>query len=139
MAAEGTAAVENTWLAQYPKPVRIATDQGPRFGQDFTDMWDKNGITHSLRLLAIFEAIPSPNPSTRQLLKFYVLLLPLRTKNPFTKENKPFTRHLLLLWMFAVVHAFQVRATTHLVPSHFNRDMFLDIAPYADILAIRNN
>jgi transposase InsO family protein len=45
--AEGAAAVENTWLAQYPKPVHIVTDQGPEFGQDFTDMCNNNGITHS--------------------------------------------------------------------------------------------
>ena len=46
-AAEGAAAVENTWLARYPRPVKIVTDQGPEFGQEFTDMCQRNGIQHS--------------------------------------------------------------------------------------------
>ncbi len=46
-AAEGAAAVENTWLSRYPKPLRIITDQGPEFSTVFTDMCKANGIKHS--------------------------------------------------------------------------------------------
>ena len=30
-AKEGTAAVENSWLSRYPRPLKIATDNGPEF------------------------------------------------------------------------------------------------------------
>jgi hypothetical protein len=92
-----------------------------------------------LQLLAILKAILSSNPSTRQLLKFYELLPLPRIRNPFTKENKSFTRHSLPLCMLAVVHALQVWVTISPGALAFNRDMFLDIPLYADILAICNN
>jgi hypothetical protein len=47
LSAEGAAAVENAWLAQYPKRVHIVTDQGPEFGRDCTNMCNNDGITHS--------------------------------------------------------------------------------------------
>ena len=46
-AKEGAAAVENTWLARYPRPIKILTDQGPKFSSDFTNMCEKNGIRHN--------------------------------------------------------------------------------------------
>ena len=46
-ATEGAAAVENNWLARYPKPIKIVTDQGPEFSTDFSSMCNKNGIKHS--------------------------------------------------------------------------------------------
>ena len=35
---EGAAAVENAWLARYPKPSWIISDNGPEFKQPFVDM-----------------------------------------------------------------------------------------------------
>ena len=46
-AKEAAAAVENTWIARYPRPIKIVSDQGPEFQQDFTDMCEKNGIRHN--------------------------------------------------------------------------------------------
>ena len=46
-AKEGAHAVENTWLSRYPKPLRIVTDQGPEFADEFTAMCERNGIKHS--------------------------------------------------------------------------------------------
>ena len=46
-AAEGAAAVENNWLARYPKPIKIVTDQGPEFSTEFSSMCNNNGIKHS--------------------------------------------------------------------------------------------
>ena len=46
-AKEAAAAVENTWLSRYPKPLRILFDQGPEFSTAFTDMCHDNGIAHS--------------------------------------------------------------------------------------------
>lgn len=46
-AKAGAHAVENTWLSRCPKPIRIASDQGPEHGQKFTTMCENNGIRHS--------------------------------------------------------------------------------------------
>ena len=45
-AAEGSAAVGNNWLARYPKPTKIVTDQGLEFSTEFSSMCNKNGIKH---------------------------------------------------------------------------------------------
>ena len=45
-AEEAAAAVENNWLARYPRPYKVVTDQGPEFGQPFTDMCQNNGCQH---------------------------------------------------------------------------------------------
>jgi hypothetical protein len=44
---EASAAVENAWLARYPRPLKIVSDQGPKFGSEFTAMCKANGIEHS--------------------------------------------------------------------------------------------
>ena len=46
-AAEGGVAVENNWLARYPKSINIITDQGPEFSTEFSSICNKNGIKHS--------------------------------------------------------------------------------------------
>jgi transposase InsO family protein len=116
--AEGAAAVENTWLARYPKPVRIVSDQGPEFGQEFTNMCNRNGITHSTSTSCNPQGNSLIESIHKTMLKFYELLLQRRIQNPSMKENKSSTRHLLPLCMLAVTHAHQVWVTTHLVLSH---------------------
>ena len=46
-AKENAAAVENGWLARYPKPLKVVTDQGPEFAQEFTDVCVNNKTKHS--------------------------------------------------------------------------------------------
>ena len=60
-AAEGAAAVKNNWLARYPKPTKIVTDQGPEFSTEFSSMCNKNEIKHSTST--------SRNPQGNYLIK----------------------------------------------------------------------
>ena len=57
---EGAAAVENAWLARYPKQNRIISDNGPEFKQPFVDMCARHGITHS--------TISSQNPQGNSIV-----------------------------------------------------------------------
>ena len=138
-AAEGAAAVENTWLARYPKPVRIVTDQGPEFSQDFTNMCNNNGITHSTST--------SRNPQGNSLIESIhktigqVLRVVTAAKNPKSIHEGEQVIHETLA---TAMHACRCACSSSLGYNSpgalaFNRDMFLDIPLYADILAIRNN
>jgi transposase InsO family protein len=138
-AAEGAAAVENTWLAQYPKPVRIISDQGPEFGQEFTNMCNRNGITH--------KTSTSRNPQGNSLIESIhktiaqVLRVVTAAKNPKSIHEGQQVIHKTLA---TAMHACRCACSSSLGYNSpgalaFNRDMFLDIPLYADILAIRNN
>ena len=60
-AKEGADAVENTWLPRCPSPVKIVTDQGPEFGQEFSDMCERLGVIH--------DSSASWNPQGNSLIK----------------------------------------------------------------------
>ena len=45
-AVENAAALENNWMARYPRPIKVLSDQGPEFAQEFTDICKKNGCVH---------------------------------------------------------------------------------------------
>ena len=138
-AAEGAAAVENTWLARYPRPIKIVTDQGPEFGQEFTEMCRRNGIKHATST--------SRNPQGNSLIEAIhktiaqVLRTVVAAKNPRSvEEGKAVIEETLATAM----HACRSACSSSLGYNSpgalaFNRDMFMDIPLIADILAIRNN
>ena len=138
-AAEGAAAVENTWLARYPRPIKIVTDQGPEFGQEFGDMCRRHGIEHSTST--------SRNPQGNSLIESIhktigqVLRTVVAAKNPRSVEEGKLVIEETLA---TALHACRCACSSSLgfnSPGSlaFNRDMFLDIPLNADILAIRNN
>ena len=81
-ATEGAHAVETGWLSRYPRPQKIVTDGGPEFGQEFTDMCDRLGITVS--------SSSSRNPQGNSIIEAIhktigqVLHIVVRARNPTT-------------------------------------------------------
>ena len=137
--AEGAAAVENTWLARYPKPLKIVTDQGPEFKDEFTEMCARNGITHSTST--------SRNPQGNSLIEAIhktigqVLRTVVAAKNPRSVEEG---KRVIEETLATAMHACRCATSSSLGNNSpgalaFGRDMFLDIPLVADILAIRNN
>jgi transposase InsO family protein len=138
-AREAADAVENTWLARYPRPVTIVTDQGPEFGLEFTEMCQRNGIIH--------RTSTSRNPQGNSLIEriHQTIAQVIRTveasRNPKTvEEGKRCIEEVL----GTAMHATRCACSESLgwnTPGSiaFGRDMFLDIPVIADIVAINNN
>ena len=138
-AAEGAAAVENNWLARYPKPTKIVTDQGPEFSTEFSSMCNKNRIKHSTST--------SRNPQGNSLIKriHQTIGQVLRTVTA-AKDPKTVSQAELVIeeTLATAVHACRIVCSSSLGYNSpgaldFGRDMFLDIPLIANILAIRNN
>ncbi len=137
--SENAAAVENNWIARYPRPVKIVTDQGPEFSVEFTDMCKKNGIYHSTST--------SRNPQGNSLIERIhqtigqVLRAVVTTKNPKSvHEGKAVIEETLATAM----HACRCACTSSLGYNSpgalaFHRDMFLDIPLIADIITLQKN
>ena len=138
-AAEGAAAVENTWLARYPRPLQIVTDQGPEFGQEFTDMCERNGVKH--------HTSTSRNPQGNSLIERIhqtigqVLRTVAAARNPKSiHEANAVINETLATAMHACRCACSSSLNHHSPGAlAFGRDMFLDIPLIADIIAIQNN
>ena len=137
--AEGAAAIEYTWLAWYPKPLKIVTDQGPEFKDEFSQMCAHNGITHSTST--------SRNPQGNSLIEVIhktigqVLLTVVAAKNPRSVEQG---KQVIEETLATAMHACRCATSSSLGNNSpgalaFGWDMFLDIPLIADILAIRNN
>ena len=138
-AKEALVAVENTWLARYPRPQKIVTDQGPEFSGDFSQMCKDNGIEHSTST--------SRNPQGNSLIERIhqtigqVLRTVVAAKDPKSlSEGNAVIEETLATAM----HACRCACSESLgfeSPGAlaFGRDMFLDIPLIADILAIQNN
>jgi transposase InsO family protein len=138
-AAEGAAAVENTWLSRYPKPLRIISDQGPEFSTAFTAMCDANGIKHSTS--------SSRNPQGNSVIEriHQTIGQVLRTicdaRDPKTLND---ANAVIEEALATAMHACRCACSSSLDFNSpgalsFGRDMFLDIPLIADILAIRNS
>ena len=138
-AEENARAVENTWLARYPRPVKIVSDQGPEFATDFTRMCEENGIIH--------DTSTSRNPQGNALIEAIhktigqVVRTVAQARNPRSvHEGQQVIEEVLATAM----HATRAATSESLSGNSpgalaFSRDMFLDIPLYADMLAIRNN
>ena len=138
-ASEGAAAVENTWLARYPKPNKIVTDQGPEFSAEFTEMCVRNGVYHS--------TATSRNPQGNSLIEAIhktigqVLRTVVAAKNPRSAHE---AEAVIEETLATAMHACRAACSSSLGCNSpgslaFGRDMFLDIPYAADILAIANN
>ena len=138
-AEEGAAAVENTWIARYPRPVKIVSDQGPEFSTVFTEMCTNNGIAHSTS--------SSRNPQGNSLIERIhvtigqVLRTVVAAKDPKTVHEAD---KVIEETLATAMHACRCACSSALDWNSpgalaFGRDMFLDIPLIADILAIRNN
>jgi transposase InsO family protein len=138
-AAEGAAAVENTWLARYPRPLKIVTDQGPEFSTEFSDMCERNGVKH--------DTSTSCNPQGNALIERIhqtigqVLRTVVVAKDPKTiHEATAVINETLATAMHACRCACSSSLDYHSPGAlAFGRDMFLDIPLIADIIAIQNN
>ena len=139
LAKEGAAAVENGWLARYPRPLRIVTDQGPEFASEFTEMCEAHGIKHSTST--------SRNPQGNSLIERIhetigqVLRTVVVAKDPkLVHEANAVIEEVLATAM----HACRCACSSLLEYNSpgalaFGRGMFLDIPLIADIIAIKNN
>ena len=136
---EGAAAVENTWLARYPRPIKIVTDQGPEFKEPFSKMCERNGVTHSTST--------SRNPQGNSLIEAIhksigqVLRTVVAAKNPRTVHE---AKAVIEETLATAMHACRCASSSSLGGNSpgalaFGRDMYLDIPLIADIMAIRNN
>ena len=138
-AKEGAAAVENGWLSRYPRPLKIVTDNGPEFGQEFTDMCEDNGVTH--------RSTTSRNPQGNSLIERIhqtigqVLRSIVHSRNPRSvHEGKAVIEETLATAMHACRCACSSSLHFHSPGAlAFSRDMFLDIPLIADIIAIKRN
>ena len=138
-ALAGAASVENTWLARYPRPVRIVSDQGPEFATEFTDMCNRLGIEHNNST--------SRNPRGNAMVERchqavgQVLRLVVASKNPkSTHEGEAVMQECYATVMHACRCATQ-STIGNLSPGAiaFGRDMFLDIPIIADILTLQKH
>jgi transposase InsO family protein len=138
-AKEGAAAVENTWLARYPRPQRIISDQGPEFSDEFTQMCESNGIKHSTST--------SRNPQGNSLIERIhqtigqVLRTVVAAKDPKSVHE---AQAVIEETLATAMHACRCACSHSLSYNSpgaiaFGRDMFMDIPLIADIIAIRNN
>ena len=138
-AEEAAAAVENNWLARYPRPYKIVTDQGPEFGEAFTAMCKKNGCIHS--------SSTSRNPQGNSLIESIhktigqVLRTVVAAKNP---RSKPEADAVIRETLATAMHACRAASSSALgfnSPGSlaFGRDMFLDIPLIADVMAVNRN
>ncbi|NND94264.1 MAG: DDE-type integrase/transposase/recombinase, partial [Flavobacteriales bacterium] len=136
---EGSAVVENTWFARYPRPLKVVTDNGPEFGQKFTDMVEKNGAVH--------RASTSRNPQGNYMIERthqaigQVLRTVVTSRDPKTVHE---ANAVIAEVLATAMHAYNcsVQGTNgYLSPGAlaFKRDMYMDIPLIADILAIQRN
>ena len=137
--AEGAAAVENTWLARYPRPEKIVTDQGPEFQSEFTEMCERNGVKH--------HTSTSRNPQGNSLIEAIhktigqVLRTVTRARNP---RSIPQAEAVIEETLATAMHACRCACSESLQDQSpgslaFSRDMFLDIPLIADIMSIQAN
>ena len=138
-AAEVAAGVENNWIARYPRPLRCVSDQGPEFGEEFTNMLADNGIKHRFS--------SARNPQGNSIVERIhqaignVLRIQVAAENPKTRYEADRVIHKTLA---TAMHACRCAANGTLgnISSGamaFHRDMFLDIPLIADILTLQKN
>ena len=136
---EAAALVENNWIARYPRPTRIISDNGPEFQSDFTDMCTRHGIVHS--------TISARNPQGNSIVERIhqtigqVMRTVVESKNPRSvHEANAAIQEILATAMHACRcacnHSLNYNSPGALA---FKRDMFLDIPLFADMIAIRNH
>ena len=129
---------EDTWLARYPRPLRVIHDGGPEFQDEFQTLLRNAGIRsksispYTPTANAIIEAV---HKTIGQVLRVHLELRPPRAQAEATR---------LMNAAFATaMHA--TRCASHSSLNHlspgavvFNRDMCLDIPPQADLLTPRD-
>ena len=131
--------MENNWLARYPKPIKIVTNQGAEFSTDLSSMCNKNGIKNSTST--------SRNPQGNSLIDRIhqtirqVLRIVTAEKDPETMSQ---TELVIEEKLATAMHACRSVCSSSLGYNSpgalvFGQDMFLDIPLIAEILAIRNN
>ncbi|MEM7283455.1 MAG: hypothetical protein AAF438_17700, partial [Pseudomonadota bacterium] len=137
--AEGAAAVENTWLSRYPRPIKCVTDQGSEFGMEFVNMLTMNGICHSYSTARNARGnamIERTHQSIGQVLRTVVA-----TKSPKSAhEGNMVIKECLATAMHACRCATQ-GAIGDLAPGAlaFHRDMFLNIPLLADMITLQRH
>ena len=128
--------MENNWLARYPKPIKIVTDQGPEFSTEFSSMCNKNGIKHSTSTSRNSQGnslIERINQTIGQVIRTITA----------EKDPKTMSQAELIIeeTLATAMHACRSVCSSSLVYNSpgalaFGRDMFLDIPLTSDILAI---
>jgi transposase InsO family protein len=138
-AAENAAAVENTWLARYPRPVKIVSDQGPEFSTEFSAMCALAGCTHSTST--------SRNPQGNSLIERIhqtigqVLRTVVAAKDPKSVVEGEAVIEATLATAMHACRCVCSESLAYNTPGGlaFGRDMFLDIPLVADIMAVQQH
>ena len=136
---EAAAAVENAWMARYPRPSKIVSDQRPEFGSEFTAMCKANGIEHSTST--------SRNPQVNSLIeRIHQTIGQVLRAVPVAKDPKSVSEgnQVVEETLATAMHACPCACSASLGFNSpgalaFGRDMFLGISLIADIFAIQNN
>jgi transposase InsO family protein len=138
-AAENAAAVENTWLARYPRPLKIVSDQGPEFSTEFSAMCKRAGVTHSTST--------SRNPQGNSLIERIhqtigqVLRTVVGAYNPQSVHEGEAVIEATLATAMHACRCVCSESLAYNTPGSlaFARDMFLDIPLVADIMAVQKH
>ena len=131
--------IENNWLARYPRPIKVVSDQGPEFGFEFQEMLRRHGIKHSTS--------SSRNPQGNSMIERIhqaigqVLRTVVAAKNPKSVEDG---KNVIQECLATAMHACRC-ASNGTLGYHsagalaFHRDMFLDIPILADMVSLQRN
>ena len=133
------AAVENNWIARYPRPKKCITDQGSEFKLEFLQMLRKNDIKHrtstsrNARGNAMIERIHQAIGN--------VLRITVQVEDPKTAYEAECVVEKVLA---TAMHACRCAANGTIgdMPSGvlaFHRDMFMDLPMMADILTLQEH
>ena len=138
-AEEGAETVFNNWLCLYPRPLKCNTDQGPEFAQEFTDMLEDNGVSHSTST--------SRNPQGNSIIERIhqsignVLRIVIEAEDPkTTSQAKRVIDKTLAICMRACRCASNGTLGGFASGSlAFKRDMYMDIPLVADIIVLQDH
>jgi len=127
---------EDTWLARYPRPIRVIHDQGPEFRGEFRQLLEQNGI------------VPHPttvkNPTANAICERVHLTIAnvlCTLMHAHLPQGVNDVNELIDQSLATAMHATRAAANRSLnnySPGAvvFQRDMYLDIPLIADIMAI---
>ena len=139
-AIECAEALENNWLARYPRPLKCVHDNGPEFvGQDFQDLLERAGIRS--------RPSTSRNPQGNSIIESVhktvgsVIRTLIHIENPHSVAE---AERLVDRALATAMHATRCAAHSslkNLSPGSivFHRDMYLDIPLHADVLVLHEN
>ena len=128
----------NTWLARYPRPTKVVSDNGPEFKGEFAAYLRNAGIDHKTTTPHTAQAnavIESVHMTIGNVIR--VLTDKYR---PQTKEEAERLCHRALAHAMYATRCAAHSSLNYFTPGAiaFKRDMFLNIPLFADIITLRD-